>query len=163
MSFGDFILNSVERAQQGDPLAVFYFCLAMNEMLIELISIFKSGYIDDITLGDKNIEAVLDDLKTVLAHGEKIGIELNQKNKSELIVITSEKRKEILAQFREIFPYIASTLPDYMTLLGAPIGQKPEISAVEAKLDDLKRMCYRLEALPAHVAFFLLKKLFLHS
>ena len=107
LSFGDFILDSVEGAQQDDPLAVFYFCLAMNEMLIELISIFKSGYIDDITLGDKNIEAVLDDLKTVLAHGEKIGIELNQKNKSELIVITSEKRKEILAQLRENFPYIA--------------------------------------------------------
>ena len=75
-------------------------------MLLELISTFKSGYIDDITLGDKNIEAVLDDLKTVLAHDEKIGMEQNQKNKSELIVITSdqEKREEILAQFRAVFP-----------------------------------------------------------
>ena len=75
-------------------------------MLLKLISIFKSGYIDDITLGDKNIEAVIDDLKTVLANDEKIGMELNQKNKSELIVITSdqEKREEILAQFRAVFP-----------------------------------------------------------
>ena len=72
LSFGVFILDSVEGAQQGDPLAVFYFCLAINEMLLELLSIFKSGYIDDITLRDKNIEAVLDDLKTVLAHGEKL-------------------------------------------------------------------------------------------
>ena len=62
-------------------------------MLLELISIFKSGYIDDITLGDENIEAVLDDLKTVLAHGEKIEMELNQINKSELIVITSDQKK----------------------------------------------------------------------
>ena len=42
------------------------------------------------------------------------------------------------------------------TLLGAPIGQKSEISAVEANLGDLKRTCHRLEKLPAHVAFFLL-------
>ena len=47
-----------------------------------------------------------------------------------------------------------------MTLLGAPIGQKSEISAVEAKLGDLKRICHRLETLPAHVAFFLLKNCF---
>ena len=47
-----------------------------------------------------------------------------------------------------------------MTLLGAPIGQKSVISAVEAKLGDLKRLCNQLETLPAHVAFFLLKNYF---
>ena len=107
-------------------------------------------------------EAVLDDLKTVFAHDEKIGMELNQKKKSEWIVITSDqdRREEILAQFRAVFPYIASTLPEDMTLLVATIGQKSEISEVEAKLGDLKRMWHRLETLPAHVAFFLLKNCF---
>ena len=71
-----------------------------------------------------------------------------------------KKREEILAQFRAVFPYIASTLPEDMTFLGAPKGQKSEISAVEAKLGDLKRICHRLETLPAHVAFFLLKNCF---
>ena len=52
--FGVFILDSVEGAQQGDPQAVFCFCLAINEMLLELISIFRSGYIIEITLGNKN-------------------------------------------------------------------------------------------------------------
>ena len=52
LSFGDYLVDSSEGAQQGDPLAVFLFCLAINVFLKAHISMFKSGYVDDISVGD---------------------------------------------------------------------------------------------------------------
>ena len=52
LSFGDFLIDSSEGAQQEDPLALFLFCLAINDILKALISMFKSGLVDDISVGD---------------------------------------------------------------------------------------------------------------
>ena len=33
LQFGDFVLQSAEGAQRGDPLGPLYFCLALQELL----------------------------------------------------------------------------------------------------------------------------------
>ena len=52
LHFGDFVLQSEEGAQQGDPLGPLYFCLVCKELLDSLKSELVLGYLDDITLGD---------------------------------------------------------------------------------------------------------------
>ena len=90
LSFGDFLIDSSEGAQQGDALAVFLFCLAVKAILKVIISMFKSGYVDDISVGDIVWQNVLKDLETVIAECVKIGLDL--KNKSDLIVFCDDAR-----------------------------------------------------------------------
>ena len=162
LSIGEFLIDSSEGAQQGDPLAVFLFCLAINNILQTLISNFKSGYVDDISIGDVMWQNVLKDLEMVMTEGVKIGMELNLKNKSELIVFCDDARERdsIILSFLAVFPHITITEPTDLVLLGAPIGENAQEAVVNEKLDELSRMCSRLRSLPSHVAFFLLKNCF---
>ena len=162
LSFIDFLIDSSEGAQQGDPLAVFSFCLAINDILKALISMFKSGYVDDISAGDIVWQNVLKDLETVIAEGVKIGLDLNLKNKSELIVFCDDAREKnsIIQSFLAVFPHMTITGPTDLVLLGAPIGEKAQETVVQDKLNELSRMCIRLQSLPSHIAFFLLKNCF---
>ena len=50
--------------------------------------------------------------------------------------------------------------PTDLVLLGAPIGEKAQETVVQDKLNELSCMCIRLQLLPSHVAFFLLKNCF---
>ena len=50
LQFGEFIILSAEGPQQGDPLSSAEFCLAIHPLLRGLISEFKVGYLDDVTL-----------------------------------------------------------------------------------------------------------------
>ena len=161
LSFGEFLIDSSEGAQKGDPLAVFLFCLAINNILQTLISNFKSGYVDDISIGDVMWQNVLKDLEMVMTEGVKIGMELNLKNKSELIVFCDDARERdsIIQSFLAVF-HITITEPTDLVLLGAPIGENAQEAVVNEKLDELSRMCIRLRSLPSHVAFFLLKNCF---
>ena len=63
LHFGDFVLQSEEGAQQGDPLGPLYFCLVCKELLDSLKSELVLGYLDDITLGD-DAAVCLDDFYT---------------------------------------------------------------------------------------------------
>ena len=152
-SFGDFLIDSSEGAQQGDPLAVFLFCLAVNDILKVIISMFKSGYVDDISVGDIVWQNVLEDLETVIAEGVKIGLDL--KNKSELIVFCDDAREKnsIIQFFLAVFPHMTIIEPTDLVLLGAPIVEKAQETVVQDKLNELSCMRIRLQSLPSHVAF----------
>ena len=50
MQFGEYILQSEEGAQQGDPLGPLYFCLVFKELLDSLRSELVLGYLDDVVV-----------------------------------------------------------------------------------------------------------------
>jgi hypothetical protein len=51
LQFGNFVLQSEEGAQQGDPLGPLYFCLAFKELLESGRSELVLGYLDDVSIG----------------------------------------------------------------------------------------------------------------
>jgi len=52
LQFGEFIIQSKDSAQQGDPLGPLYFCLVFKELLESLCSELVFGYLDDVMMGD---------------------------------------------------------------------------------------------------------------
>ena len=51
LQFGDFIIESAEGIQQGNPLGPLLFCLAIPPLFLNIQSEFVSGYLDDIGIG----------------------------------------------------------------------------------------------------------------
>ena len=79
LTFGSDTLSSSEGFQQGDPLAVFGFCLGLHKALCNLKSRFCIGYIDDVTIGD-HWSTVLSDFATFKAASEKLGLFLTHQS-----------------------------------------------------------------------------------
>jgi len=83
IQFGDFVLQSAEGAQQGDPLGPLYFCLAFKELLESRKSELVLGYLDDVALGG-NAACVMNDFIQLEAAAKQLGLKLNR-NKCEII------------------------------------------------------------------------------
>ena len=98
--FGNEIIMSEEGAQQGDPLGSMLFCLAIQPMVVKLLSEFNVWCIDDGTIGG-NLSDILHDIHIIKAKGEMIGLSLNE-TKYELI--TSDL--EIMHAVRAILPSV---------------------------------------------------------
>lgn len=158
--FGDYLIISEEGFQQGDPLAVFLFCLSIHKLLKGLKSKFKTAYIDDISKGDY-WKVVLEDLAFVVREIPKIGLSLNE-GKSELVIFSTEDTTshEILTEFRKVCPSIAITKREDLKLLGSAIGEQAVHEVFEEKLTDFKTLAERLSSLSSHCAYALLKNCF---
>ena len=70
LSLGEGFIVSEEGFQQGDPLAVFLFCLSIHSFLVRLKARLKIAFIDDINKGD-DWKIVIGDLRLVMAEIEK--------------------------------------------------------------------------------------------
>ena len=88
LTFGNDVFLSSEGFQQGDPLAVLGFCLDLSKELSSLLSRFRVGYIDDITLGD-HWSIVLADCLSFKATCEKIVLFINL-SKCEIVLSLRE-------------------------------------------------------------------------
>ena len=62
--FGNAIISSATGMQQGDPLSLVLFSLAIHSLVSELVSIFNVWYLDDNTLGGTP-QTVLIDFTTI--------------------------------------------------------------------------------------------------
>ena len=155
LCFGDFLINSVEGVQQGDPLGPLLFCATSLKLAKSLKSILNVWYMDDGTLGG-DVEVLLDDFEAVRQNGSSLGLILNE-GKCELI--TNEP--EIVERFRTIAPSILHVNTSKAVLLGAPIGCMEGIDLVlSKKMCEFQTLANRLKLLNAHDAFFLLKNCF---
>ena len=90
LQFGDFVLQSEEGAQQGDPLEPLYFCLAFKKLLESLRCELVLGYLDDVTIGGEATCVLKDFIQLELA-ARKIGLEINY-NKCEIVGHTDDSR-----------------------------------------------------------------------
>lgn len=152
----DFMLDSAEGFQQGDPLAVFGFCLGINECIRKIKSRFICAYIDDVSMAD-HWRVVVNDLISFKSQCESIGLKLNDP-KSELCIVREDiPSEEIIREFRSVCPSISITDTTDLTLLGSPIGDNALSAVMEEKLASTSQLCNRVKLLRRHDAFYLLK------
>src|ERR1700730_17509329 len=76
LRFGNFVVNSQEGVQQGDPLGPILFCLTIHPLLSSLKSPLRVGFMDDITLGGDE-DCLGQDVQAILDAGVELGLQLN--------------------------------------------------------------------------------------
>jgi len=74
--FGQYIILSEQRPQQGDPIGPLLFSNTLHPTLSSLKASLNLGYLDDISLGGTQ-SVVAADVKEVIEEGAKIGLSLN--------------------------------------------------------------------------------------
>ena len=157
-AYGPYNIISQEGFQQGDPIASIGFCLVLHDVLIQLKSLFKCGYLDDISEDDHWL-IVLEDLKVLMVESRKLGLTVNP-SKYEVFIKSSGNHEEILRSFQGLCPGIQEFLPDEATLLGAAIGDKSLANTLAKQQDALDLLTDRVQDVPRHQAFFLVKHCF---
>ena len=90
LTFGDFMVESAEGVQQGDPLGPLLFCLAINPLLQDIQSEFVSGFLDDIGIGGE-VSGVVADVRRLERDAEARGLALNH-SKCEVIGLNDTNR-----------------------------------------------------------------------
>ena len=149
--FGDYIIDSAEGVQQGDPLGPLLFCLSIHPFVSQLKSSISVFYLDDGLLGGL-WEDVLADLRFVEEEASKLGLRLNH-GKSELICDDGPTCEAML----RLQPISCSQA----TFLGTPIGSVECIDVtIKKKIELLKLMGDQLCHLQSHDALILLRHSF---
>ena len=155
LSFGEFLLQSEEGAQQGNPLGPLLFCVSIMDLVRNMTSELNIWYMDDGTIGGQ-LDDLLHDLDTVRRIRPTLGLQLKE-DKCE--IVTDDE--DVTSRFRAVMPSIRHSSCSDATLLGAPIGDISSIDTVLTnKLTDFQRLASRLTTLGAHDALFLLKNCF---
>ena len=161
LSFGEGFIVSEEGFQQGDPLAVFLFCLSIHRFIVRLKARLKIAYIDDITKGD-DWKIVIGDLRLVMAEIQKVGLSLNDE-KCEIVFFSSnhEFRNKVTNEFKLLCPRIKTVQDSEIELLGSALGPISIETIFNQKLKAILLMKERLKHVSSHCALFLLKNCFL--
>ena len=73
-SFCDSLIVSEKGFQQGDPRAVFLFCLSIHKLIVKLKARLRMTYIANMTKGD-DWKTVLEDLRLVIDENETVVFE----------------------------------------------------------------------------------------
>lgn len=154
LQFGEYILQSQEGAQQGDPLGPLYFCLVFKDILQSLRSELVLGYLDDVTMGG-DASTVAADFIELEAAATTVGLVINR-SKCEIIGHTDETRA-LFADYNIILP---ETNSEAATLLGAPLfpGQTLD-SVLGSKRLELQLLTNRLSLMPSHDSLYLLRNI----
>ena len=148
LQFGEFLLQSQEGAQQGDPLGPLYFCLAVHDLLTSLQSSIVVGYLDDMSMGGE-ADRVAEDFTRLEAGAAKLGLTLNR-SKCEVARLTNATCSILAAR--------GVALED-LVLLGSPLLASRGVDTVlSSKRSDLETLASRLPLMPAHDSHFLLRK-----
>ena len=149
LKFGSRQILSQEGIQQGDPLGPLLFCLTIHPILRELESPFTIGFMDDTTIGGPE-PLVANNVKHINTIGATIGLNLN--------FIKCEQINKLNALTSEPIDQFSHCTISNVTLLGAPFVPGSAMdSALEKKLDELKRASDRLQLISAHDALVLLR------
>ena len=149
LKFGSRQILSQEGIQQGDSLGPLLFCLTVHPILRELESPFTIGFMVDITIGGPE-PLVANDVKHINTIGATIGLNLN--------FIKCEQINKLNALTSEPIGQFSHCTISNATLLGAPFVPGSAMdSALEKKLDELKRASDRLQLISARDALVLLR------
>ena len=129
---GRYLILSQEGPRQGDPLGPLLFSITLQPLLESLISELSLGYLDDLTVGDKQNKVAADVLR-VKEIGESIGLSLNI-SKCELVCHPNPSIADPQLQ-----SFTRRNMND-ATLLDAPLFTGPELDrAWSARLVELER------------------------
>ena len=149
LQFADYMLQSEEGSQQGDPLGPLYFYLIIFELPKAIKCELVLAYLDDITLGD-DAETVLGDFMRLEESALRVGLEINR-DKCEVVGHTDASRFYFTAN-NVVLPEISASS---VVLLGAPLSVGPHLdSLLEEKREELTLLSRRLQLMPAHDSLF---------
>lgn len=152
--YGNNLINSARGVQQGDPLGPALFCLTINNLTRSISPEFNCWYLDDGSIGG-NVNAVLSTFGYLIKESSKVGLEINF-NKCELFFPSSADRDSV-SKFSLLAPGIRVLNKNQLRLLGAPLTVEALHDCISEKSKSLSLLCSRLDILPSHVAFFILK------
>jgi len=132
LQFADYLLQSEEGAQQGDPLGPLYFSSVIKQLLESLQSELVMGHLDDVTLGD-DAETCLSDFVHLEEAAQLLGLKMNR-TKCEVVGHTDETR----ALFTAHCITLPDTSADAVILLGPPLSAGQQLDSVlEEKRQEL--------------------------
>ena len=141
--YNETIIDSQSGVQQGDPLGPFLFCLAIQPIIKSLKSPLNRWYMDDGTIGGSQDE-VLQDFQRIEDECLKIGLKLNI-SKCEIFNGPHLNRD---------FKVIDSSS---FELLGAPILKEATDITLGKRLESFHDISLKLQEIPHHHAFTVLK------
>src|SRR6218665_2546232 len=151
LQFGSFEIRSQLGPQQWDPLGPLLFCLPLQSVLRTLVSDFRVGYLDDISLGG-NLDQIRIDLSTIANLELSMGLRLNRR-KCEYLS-DSQLTYEEFANFQRVD---RGTL----TLLGAPLFKGNALYLALQDHSDTQDLALKnLISLQAQGALILLRSCF---
>lgn len=119
--FGDSIISSKRGTQQGDPCASAAFSICLMPLTHSLLSRLNTWFLDDGVIGDE-FDAVLDDIRKVIAFSNESGLTLNP-SKCEVYLINTppEAKHEMLNKLNDLLPNIKLIDASSFRLLGSPV------------------------------------------
>jgi len=152
LTFGSFKIQSAEGLQQGDPLVPLLFCLAVHDVLSLCDTDLKIGYLDDLSLGGET-NKTLDELDKLEAALATLGLFVNN-SKCELIALGEAAETIGRARRPDFIKLVASEV----SLLVAPLFDGILLGeTLRGFTENLVTITSRLQLMPAHDSFFLLK------
>ncbi|XP_035712509.1 uncharacterized protein LOC118437538 [Folsomia candida] len=150
------LIESCRGVQQGDPLGPPLFYLILHPVISNLGSEFNMWYLDDGTLGGKPT-TVLDDFKHIISCANEVGLELNF-DKCEVSFLGPQTNTQcILESFQSVAPGISCMTKENAELLGAPLTYESIEHVFRKKINAFSNMAGRLNSIPNHIAYYLLK------
>jgi len=151
---GDTTLHSEEGVQQGDPLGPLLFCLAVQPLLDKCKCEYKTGYLDDLGMGD-SVPRLLEEIHSLESGALLLGLTLNH-SKCEVVGLSQSG----LSLWQASGLKFGVVTGEAASFLGSPLGSKGLDEALLSKHLALKEASSRLGRLGAHEAFYLLKASF---
>ncbi|XP_055357534.1 uncharacterized protein LOC129602527 isoform X1 [Paramacrobiotus metropolitanus] len=157
LSCGSSQLSSETGVQQGDPYGPLGYGLGSLPLFENLDCDIAVGFLDDVTLAgqaDKVIAAV----RTIIARGFKMGLELNL-GKCEIYSVGSftADRLHAIRKVLDTFPGMVVAKEEDLVLLGAPLTSAACEIFLQSKTVQLDHFLRRLKNIPAHFSLYLLK------
>ncbi|CAE1272384.1 unnamed protein product [Acanthosepion pharaonis] len=156
----DNIISSATGIQQGDPLGLLLFWMAVDGVARSIASPFNIWYIGDATLGG-SIEAVAADLRRVISALSLLGLGINS-SKSEIINLnySADDFESAIRDIRLILEDIKITSNEELHILGSSVFPMVIRECLDTKHIILTRMTEKLQLIDANPALFLLKNSF---
>jgi hypothetical protein len=153
--FGDHLICSSVGPQQGNPCGAMIFSLAIQPIILSLVSQLNIWYLDDGTLADYP-KVVLSDFKKVINLFRKIGFELNF-NKCEIFCCSGDTDLKVIQEFQNLAPGIKICDRGSLSLLGSPIFDQGVKNTVKKTIIRVENLLNKAKLLSRYVAYILTK------